>query len=201
MFCGDKMLTPRFLHTQGQLVLKQYSPRGADYQGAKLRARLSKSLADVYDRVVVLSALSNDKYYGLLDRADAVLDSYPFGGYTTSLECFGMGVPVVTLPHPMFAGRCTYGFYKLMNMTDLVARTRDEYVDLAVKLATDRDFNKAMRKKILERHGVLFESKTSVDGWNEFLEQVAKGQKVTYLHEDADPSEFGGEINGDWPAA
>jgi hypothetical protein len=27
-----------------------------------------------------------------MQEVDVVLDSYPFGGYTTSLECFGMGV-------------------------------------------------------------------------------------------------------------
>lgn len=125
-------------------MLKQYSPRGADYLGAKLRDRMRNTLADVYDRVLVLSSLPNDKYLGLLDAADVVLDSYPFGGYTTSLECFGMGIPVITLPHPLFAGRCTYGFYKLMNITDLVASTRDEYVNLAVRLANDKEFNRCV---------------------------------------------------------
>ena len=108
------------------------------------RDRMRNTLADVYDRVLVLSSLPNDKYLGLLDAADVVLDSYPFGGYTTSLECFGMGIPVITLPHPLFAGRCTYGFYKLMNITDLVASTRDEYVNLAVRLANDKEFNRCV---------------------------------------------------------
>lgn len=181
--------------------MKQYSPRGADYLGAKMRKRMQESMADVYDRVVVLSALSEDKYLGLLEMADVILDSYPFGGYTTSLECFGMGVPVVTLPHPMFAGRCTYGFYKLMNITDLVASTRDEYVQLAVKLANDKEWAADLRQKIKDRNHVLFESQSAMPAWNQFLEEVATGKPVTNLHANADPSEFEGEINGDWPAA
>jgi hypothetical protein len=31
-------------------------------------------------------------FVGPMQEVDVVLDSYPFGGYTTSLECFGMGV-------------------------------------------------------------------------------------------------------------
>jgi hypothetical protein len=51
---------------QGQLVMKQYSPRGGDYLGRKLRERLKHTMPDVYDRVVILSALSDDKYLALL---------------------------------------------------------------------------------------------------------------------------------------
>ena len=40
------------------------------------------------------------QWFGLLRAADVVLDSYPFGGYTTTMESFAAGnTPVVTLPH------------------------------------------------------------------------------------------------------
>jgi predicted O-linked N-acetylglucosamine transferase (SPINDLY family) len=45
----------------------------------------------------------------------------------------------------MFAGRCTYGFYKLMNMTELIASTREEYVELALKMGNNATFNKCVK--------------------------------------------------------
>ena len=41
-----------------------------------------------------------ENWYGFLKHADVILDSYPFGGYTTTLEAFAVGsTPIVTLPH------------------------------------------------------------------------------------------------------
>lgn len=51
------------------------------------------------------------------------------------------------------------------------------------------------------KSSVLFESQTAVSGWNEFLEQAAKGLPVTRLHDQAPAHEFEGEINGQWPSA
>eukprot|EP00123_Amoebidium_parasiticum_P000125 comp10318_c0_seq1/m.5119 comp10318_c0_seq1/g.5119 ORF comp10318_c0_seq1/g.5119 comp10318_c0_seq1/m.5119 type:complete len:699 (-) comp10318_c0_seq1:691-2787(-) len=186
---------------KGQLVVKVYGGRGANFLGDKVRKRFQATLSDVLDRVTVIDALSDSQYMALQKQVDVVLDSYPFGGYTTSLECFSLGTPVVTLPHPLFAGRCTYGFYKLMGFTDLVARTRGEFVDLAVKYGTDKALNKEVRKKILANNKVLFESRSAMPAWDQILEEVAVGKKPSYLHAEADPSEFKGEINGDWPAA
>lgn len=60
------LVSSRSMKPQGQLVMKQYSPRGGQYLGAKLRDRLRHTMPDVYDRVVILSALSDDKYLALL---------------------------------------------------------------------------------------------------------------------------------------
>jgi predicted O-linked N-acetylglucosamine transferase (SPINDLY family) len=36
----------------------------------------------------------------MLKHADVILDSYPFGGYTTTMEAWAVGsAPIVTLPH------------------------------------------------------------------------------------------------------
>ena len=34
----------------------------------------------------------------------------------------------------MLAGHCTFGFYKIMGVTDCVARSLDDYIDIAVRL-------------------------------------------------------------------
>ena len=34
----------------------------------------------------------------------------------------------------MMAGRCTYGFYQIMGVTDCVASSIEHYIELAVKL-------------------------------------------------------------------
>jgi hypothetical protein len=45
--------------------------------------------------------VGNDgNWFGMLKHVDVILDSYPFGGYTTTMEAWSVGsVPIVTMPH------------------------------------------------------------------------------------------------------
>ena len=58
------------------------------------------------------------RYRGLLAAASAVLDSYPFGGFTTSLDALAVAAPVVTRRHPFLArGRATAALLLDLNAT------------------------------------------------------------------------------------
>ena len=47
-------------------------------------------------------------YYALLREARCVLDTTPFGGYTTTMDALSVGTPVVTMRHAVLArGRAT----------------------------------------------------------------------------------------------
>ena len=46
--------------------------------------------------------------------ADAVLDPFPFGGYTTVLEALAAGVPTITWPHAAMASRTAVAMYRLL---------------------------------------------------------------------------------------
>ncbi len=48
-----------------------------------------------------------------------------------------MGVPVVTLPGETFASRCSLSHLSNIGLTETVASTADEYVEIAVALASD----------------------------------------------------------------
>ena len=48
----------------------------------------------------MLIGMQDQQWFGMLEHADVILDTYPFGGYTTTLEAWAVGAaPVVTLPH------------------------------------------------------------------------------------------------------
>jgi predicted O-linked N-acetylglucosamine transferase (SPINDLY family) len=74
------------------------------------------------------------KYYQDIDIG---LDTVPYNGHTTSLDCFWMGVSVVTLSGPTVVGRA--GLCQLMNLglPDLVAADPEQYVQIAAELARD----------------------------------------------------------------
>jgi hypothetical protein len=64
----------------------------------QLKARFARSMPAFASRIVFLPRLPFELYLGLLKLAHVVLDTVHFNGMNSSLECFAMGAPVVTLP-------------------------------------------------------------------------------------------------------
>merc|ERR1712216_221199 len=105
-----------------------------------------------------IDRLSWEDWYDLFRISTVMLDTFPFGGYTTSLEALSLGLPIVTLPHKMLAGNCTAAFLRVMGLArNLVASDRRDYVQKAVRVATDTTFRETLRTGILTRKWKLFE--------------------------------------------
>ena len=79
---------------------------------------------------------------------DFVLDPLPYGGVNGTLEALDMEVPVVTLAGRRHAERTSYSILANLGITDTVATTGGEYVNVAVRLATDRAFASDLRARI-----------------------------------------------------
>jgi len=131
--------------------------------------RFGKSIPDVVNRVLILGRLPIEKYLSLCCHADALLDTFYFGGGNSSLEAFSVGAPIVTWPGKMLRGRITLAQYRKMDFEDLIARDPAHYVELALRLAKDRDFHQAMHEKVLARCGVLFENPRPVEELRNWL--------------------------------
>ncbi|KAL3532122.1 hypothetical protein ACH5RR_005643 [Cinchona calisaya] len=72
--------------------------------------------------------------YSLMDIS---LDTYPYAGTTTTCESLYMGVPCVTMGGSVHAHNVGVSLLKTVGLSHLVAKNEDEYVQLAVQLATD----------------------------------------------------------------
>jgi len=82
---------------------------------------------------------------------DIALDSQPFSGATTSFDALWMGVPVVTRLGGTVLGRMTASQLIPLGLDDLVARTDEEYVRIAVELARDQPRLAALRSSLRDR--------------------------------------------------
>lgn len=94
-------------------------------------------------------------------RVDVALDPFPFGGGTTTAEALWMGVPVVTKHGDRWAGRVSESILRTAGLGELVARNEDEYVEIAVRLASDIDYLKMLRAGLRDRllHSPLCQAK------------------------------------------
>eukprot|EP00622_Pseudochattonella_farcimen_P007626 FR743650.1.p2 GENE.FR743650.1~~FR743650.1.p2 ORF type:complete len:181 (+),score=26.28 FR743650.1:30-545(+) len=108
----------------------------------------------------------------LYQAADVVLDTFPAGGYMTSLQALAVGAPVVTLPGKMLSTRLTYAMYDIMGIDDLVAKTPEDYVSLALKVAHNVAYRKRLVSLILARSPRLFTDNDAVAEWDTLLTNV-----------------------------
>jgi predicted O-linked N-acetylglucosamine transferase (SPINDLY family) len=129
---------------------------GARWEEA-LRQRFARSLGERAARVRFTPPASHAPFLRQIAAADVIIDPFHFGGCNTSCEALALGVPVVTLPAFQLPGRFTMGLYREMGLDACIARSPEEFVELAVRLAGDPDHRRAVSAQITERAGALFE--------------------------------------------
>lgn len=114
--------------------------KGLDDAG--VRKRLLDQMASrgvAAERIVFSGASSRKDYLATYHRIDLMLDTTPFSGGTTTAEALWMGVPVVTLRGPTWAGRICESILSAVGLADWVAATAEEYVEIATRLAADTE--------------------------------------------------------------
>ena len=92
-------------------------------------------------------------HLALYSQIDIALDPFPFNGATTTFESLLMGVPVIALEGQNFVDRVSTTLLKQSNLSRFIARTADDYINIAAKLSSDVrqliEFRKNIRKKLL----------------------------------------------------
>ncbi|HEX8012489.1 MAG TPA: tetratricopeptide repeat protein [Casimicrobiaceae bacterium] len=82
---------------------------------------------------------------------DVVLDTLPYTGGDTTAAALDMGVPVVTRMGERAAERMTYSLLAHLGVTQTVARTDEDYVALACRLAQDAAWRANIAAAIAEK--------------------------------------------------
>ena len=92
-------------------------------------------------RVIVLPQGRDDaEGQARYNVVDYVLDPLPYGGVNGTLEALDMGVPVVTLLGRKHGERTSYSILVNLGVTQTVAGSGSEYVEIASRLAGDPKF-------------------------------------------------------------
>jgi protein O-GlcNAc transferase len=122
-----------------------------------LGERLQRTLGPLLARVRVLPRMAHADFLQSLAAADVVLDPFYFSGCNSSCDAFALGAPVVTLPGFLLPGRFTLGLYEEMGVEGCVARSPEEFVEIALRVGNDRSFREGMVKRISESSARLFD--------------------------------------------
>ncbi|MFI4976941.1 MAG: tetratricopeptide repeat protein [Caulobacterales bacterium] len=136
---------------QTQLLLK-----GGSFKDERTRSQFHAWFADrgvAPDRVRLLGPTASPvDHLALYGEIDIALDPFPYNGTTTTCEAFWMGVPVVALLGDRHAGRVSASLLTRVGLEDLIAKDLDDYLDIAMRLAADRqrlvDIRRSLRPRM-----------------------------------------------------
>ena len=143
-----------------------------------LEARIAKEFEaadlNVKDHVHFVRWLNFHEFHFLLRHADVLLDTIGFSGYNTAVQAIECGLPLVTREGRFLRGRLASGVLRRMNLQELIAQSKADYVNLVVRLATDLLYQANIRHEIEQRRSILFDDQSAMGPFQDFLESVAR---------------------------
>ncbi|XP_055387060.1 UDP-N-acetylglucosamine--peptide N-acetylglucosaminyltransferase 110 kDa subunit-like [Condylostylus longicornis] len=99
-------------------------------------------------RIIFSNVAAKEEHVRRGQLADVCLDTPLCNGHTTSMDVLWTGTPVITLPGETLASRVAASQLATLGCPELIARTRQEYQDIAIRLGTDREYLKGIRAKV-----------------------------------------------------
>jgi predicted O-linked N-acetylglucosamine transferase (SPINDLY family) len=104
---------------------------------ARLEQTFVKRGLNPQQHLLVIPWLSVAKFQSLLELCDIYLDCPSFSGYTTAWQAIHRGLPIVTLEGEFMRQRLAAGLLRKIGITDTIASSREQYVQIALQLAEE----------------------------------------------------------------
>lgn len=109
-------------------------------------------------RLEFVGFMPGREYFESYGQIDIALDTFPFGGGTTTCDALWMGVPTVSLAGQTAVGRGGLSILSNVGLPELVVRSEEQYVQIAAGLANDLprliDLRSTLRRR-LERSPLM----------------------------------------------
>jgi predicted O-linked N-acetylglucosamine transferase (SPINDLY family) len=136
-------------------------------------ARLAKAFAgqglDASRHVVVLPRLDQDRFLGAVGQADVFLDSLGWSGCNSLLESLAHDLPAVTMPGALMRGRHGSAILTMMDVTETIATSVDDYVAMAVRLGRDKAWRDAVKARVAANKHRLYGDRACIAALEDFL--------------------------------
>jgi predicted O-linked N-acetylglucosamine transferase (SPINDLY family) len=121
-------------------------------------------------RITLLGRSSWEDHMAAFNQIDIALDPFPQGGGVTTLEGLMMGVALVALRGSTIGGRASASILTTLGLTDWIAETQEQYVELAVRKAGELSALAELRQGLRARF------RASIIGDTAAYVRVAEGE-------------------------
>jgi len=103
------------------------------------------------ERLKLIYTSPQPKTWAYYNEIDIALDPFPHNAGTTTIEALWMGVPVISKADRPTVGRFGASILGALDMSDWVAETPEQYVEIAARWAHDLDGLAALRQNLRPR--------------------------------------------------
>ena len=143
------------------------------------RARLDRAFKavglDARDHCVFFPRLAPDHFIAAIGRCDVVLDSIGWSGCNSVLESLTHDLPIVTLAGEMMRGRHTAAILEVMGITEMTARSVDEFVAMAVRLGRNPNKRQELSATIARQKHAIYGDRTCIAALETFFDRAVRG--------------------------
>jgi protein O-GlcNAc transferase len=153
-------------YDQGEYVLEIFQQR--------LSRAFQEYGLNYQDYCIFLPRVDINTFAGITAIADIFLDSIGWSGCNSTLESVAHNIPVVTLPGDLMRGRHTLAILKMMGIEETIAATKDEYVQIAIRLGKDAEYRQYISQQVAENKHKLYGDLKPVRALEDFLLQLVK---------------------------
>lgn len=103
---------------------------------------------DLTAHLHILPQLDHGDFLALNTMSDLFLDAPGWSGGRTTIEAASCGLLPVTLPGRLMRQRHTAGILNILGLPELIARDEADYVDIAVRAATDAPWRTELQTRL-----------------------------------------------------
>ena len=124
----------------------------------KLYSRLKNKLESQgvnIKRIKFVNRMNRDNYQKFLQKLDIAIDSVGWSGGNTTLDCFGCGLPILTIDGNTLRGKHTAAIYKLLDLEQEISLNTEQLILKAKLLSKDRNILEKLSSKIINNFKYL----------------------------------------------
>jgi CRISPR-associated protein Csy1 len=154
---------------QNQVVTQRFSTR--------LNAAFSRAGIPSSGRVKILPSVGHDDYLRINQLCDFMVDTSHWSGGNTSLDALSVSLPLVTMPGSLMRSRQSAAMLRLAGVEELIAKSKESFVEIATRLGRDAALRSHLRAKIMQGAARIFDDPEPVQHFANLIEAWTTGYK------------------------
>jgi protein O-GlcNAc transferase len=148
----------------------------ADLFRRRLNSAFSHLGLKASDHCLFIESLSMERFVAAMGNCDIFLDSIGWSGCNSTLESLVHNLPVVTFRGRFMRGRHSSAIMDRIGVTDTVAESIDDYVGIAIRLATDSEERRRIGLKIDRNKHTVYCDRDCIARLEDFISDAARGR-------------------------
>ncbi len=155
------------------IFFRSQSPTLSEPLERRLAAAFARAGVDFDAHVRFVPWMSQEKFFGLLTRAHAMLDSPGFSGFNTTMQAVECGRPVVAWEGDAMRGRFASAILRQIGLDECVCSDSAAFVAVAARLCNDPAYADGVRDRIASQREPLFGDRGAAAALGDLIQRLA----------------------------